>query len=143
MKYVLQEISSGYWEEEDKVPDATLRNTNKAKWGLIWNTARAWLWQIPYIPEGGIPENGNCPLCGEHDSGVHILGRCSHPEMKKMHIHRHDEAARTIINAINKGNHGSFLTIADVGSAATLADLGVHHKRIPTWVLPDSELNMP
>ncbi len=61
--------------------------------------------------------------------------------MKKMHIHRHDEAARTIINAINKGNHGSFLIIADVGSAAMLADLGVHHKRIPTWVLPDSELN--
>ena len=32
----------------------------------------------------------------------------------------------------NKGNHGSFLIIADVGSTATLADLGVHDKRVPT-----------
>ena len=61
--------------------------------------------------------------------------------MGKLHIHRHNEAARTIINAINKGKHGSFLVSADVGSVAMLADLEVHHKRIPTWVLPNSELN--
>ena len=87
-----------------------------------------------------IPRNSNCPLCREHDSGEHILGSCSHPEIKKMHIYRHDEAARTIINAVNKGHHGSFSIIADVGIASTLSDLGVHHKRIPTWVLPDSML---
>ncbi len=57
-----------------------------------------------------------------------------------MHIHRHDEVARIMINAINKGHHGSFFLIADVGNATTLADLGVHLKRIPTWFLPDSML---
>ena len=30
--------------------------------------------------------------------------------------------------------------IAYVGSASTLSDLGVHHRRIPTWVLLDSML---
>ena len=101
---------------------------------------KAWMWQVPYFQEGDIPSNSNCPLCGEHDSARHILGRCSYPEMKIMHIHRHDEAARIMINAINKGHHGSFFLIADVGNATTLADPGVHLKRIPTWFLPDSML---
>ena len=30
--------------------------------------------------------------------------------------------------------------IADVGTAATLENLGVHHKRIPKWVLSNSVL---
>ena len=60
--------------------------------------------------------------------------------MKKMAIYRHDEAHRIIINAVNKGRKGSCLIIADVGTAATLGNLGVHHKRIPKWVLPNSML---
>ena len=36
------------------------------------------------------------------------------------------------------GKYGSYHMIADVGTADTLKDLGVHHKRIPKWVLPDS-----
>ena len=48
-----------------------------------------------------------------------------------MVIHRHDEAHRIIINAINKGNLGSFAIVADVGTVASLGNLGVHHKRIP------------
>ena len=140
LKHVRQDISSGYWEEENKVSDAMLRNTNKYKWGQIWNMGKAWMWQVPYFQGGAIPRKSNCPLCGEHDSGGHILESCSHPEMKKMHIYRHDEAARTMVNAVNKAHHGSFFIIADVGSASTLSDLGVHHKRIPTWVLPDSML---
>ena len=38
------------------------------------------------------------------------------------------------------GRKGSFLIIADVGTAATLGNLGVHHKRIPKWVLPNNML---
>ena len=72
------------------------------KWGQIWNMVKAWLWQIPYFQGGDTPRNSNCPLCGEHDCGGHILGKCSHPEMKRMHIHRHDEAARIIINVLTK-----------------------------------------
>ncbi len=60
--------------------------------------------------------------------------------MKKLVIYRHNEAHRIIINAINKGRKGSYLVIADVGTAATPWNLGVHHKRIPKCVLPNSML---
>lgn len=62
-------------------------------------------------------------------------------KMIKMQIHWHNEATRTIIKAINNGNHDSFLTVANVGSMALLADMELHHKCIPTGALPDSELN--
>ena len=89
---------------------------------------------------GPVATDNLCSLCSQPDSGSHILGGCAHPEMKKMVIYRHDEAHRIIINAINKGRKGSCLVIADVGTAATLGNLGVHHKRIPKWVLPNSML---
>ena len=54
-----------------------------------------------------------------------------------MVIHRHDEAHRIIIKHLNKGYNGSFLIIADVGTTEALQPLGVHHKRVPSWVLPD------
>jgi len=89
---------------------------------------------------GPVAIDNLCPLCGQPDSRSHILGGCAHPEMRKMVIYRHDEAHRIIINAINKGRKGSFLIIADVDTAATLGNLGVHHKRIPKWVLPNNML---
>ena len=43
--------------------------------------------------------------------------------MKKITIFRHDEAHRIIINAINKGQHGNFFLIADVGREELLKEL--------------------
>lgn len=57
-----------------------------------------------------------------------------------MIIHKHDEAHKIIINAINKGNPGSFAIVAEAGTAASLGNLGVHHRRIPEWVLLNSML---
>ena len=54
LKHIRQDISSSYWEEEHKVTDAMLRNTNKYKWGQIWNMGKAWLWQVPYFQGGAI-----------------------------------------------------------------------------------------
>ena len=139
-QHISTDISNGYWEEEGKVTDAMLRNVNKSKTGQIWHKGKAFLWKMPYMPGWPIATDSMCPLCGEPDSQSHILGGCAHPEMKKMVIHRHDEAHRIIINAINKGNLGSFAIVADVGTAASLGNLGVHHKRIPEWVLPNSML---
>ena len=39
-----------------------------------------------------------------------------------------------------QGNLGSFATVVDVGTAASPGNLGVHHKRLPEWVLPNSML---
>ncbi|DBA67790.1 TPA: hypothetical protein ACH3X2_001224 [Trebouxia sp. C0005] len=57
-----------------------------------------------------------------------------------MMIYRHDVAHRVIIYASNKGRQGSGPTIADASTAATLGNLGVHHKHIPKWVLPNNML---
>ncbi len=56
--------------------------------------------------------------------------------------HRHDEVHKIMINTISKGDHGSFFTVADVGMEETLRALGVHHKQIPKWVLPNNMLAM-
>ena len=69
-----------------------------------------------------------------------MLGGCSHPEIKKITIFIHDEAHRLMLKGIIKGKMGSFLVIADVGTSEKLKSMGVHHKRIPKWVLPDSAM---
>ena len=138
-QHMVADVSNGYWEEDGKVTDAMLRNTNKAKTGQLWHKGKAYLWKMPYTRGGPVATDNRCPLCSQPDSGSHILGGCAHPEMK-MIIHRHDEAHRIILNEINKGTKGSHLIIADVGTADTLGKLGVHHKRIPECVLPTSML---
>jgi len=67
-------ISNGYWEEEGKVPDAMLRNTNKAKTGQLWHKGKAYLWKMPYMRGGPVATDNLCPLCSQPDSGSHILG---------------------------------------------------------------------
>ena len=44
-----------------------------------------------------------------------------------MTVYKHDEAQMSF----KKGNHGSYYMIADMGTADTLKDWGLHHKRIP------------
>ena len=138
-EHVLADISNGYWDETT-ITDPAKRNTNKYKWGQLWHMGKAWLYKAPYMKGQAIASNCKCPLCGLQDSGGHILGGCTHPGNKKLIIYRHDEAHRVIINAFNKGNQGSHLLIADVGTRDLLKELGVHYKRIPEWVLPDEAI---
>jgi len=55
-QHMVADISNGYWEEEGKVPDAMLRNTNKAKTGQLWHKGKAYLWKMPYM-RGGLLTN--------------------------------------------------------------------------------------
>jgi hypothetical protein len=103
----IADISNGYWEEEGKVPDAMLRNTNKAKTGQLWHKGKAYLWKMPYMRGDPVTTDNLCPMCSQPDSGSHILGGFAHPEMKKMVIYRHHEAHRIIVNAINKSRKGA------------------------------------
>ena len=48
-----------------------------------------------------------CPLCGEHDGIMHMLGICSHPMMKAMHIERHNVATRKILRLMSEGFRGN------------------------------------
>ena len=58
------------------------------------------------------------------------------PTFKAMYIH--DLAMRLTLKAISKGNHGGYHTIADIGRAELIEDMGVNAKRTPTWLLPNS-----
>ena len=136
---LMQDITCGFWEEDHKVNDAMLRNVLKCRFSQLWHMGKAHMFRMPYFPGGPVATNDACPLCGQPDSGSHMLGGCSHPKMKKLTIFRHDVAHRMMLKGIiNKGKMGSFLVIADVGKSETLRPIGVHHKRIPDWVLPDS-----
>ena len=53
---------------------------------------------------------------------------------------RHDAMMRMLIKEFTKGSKGSHYLIADVGTVDTLKDLGVHSKRVPKFVLPDSHI---
>ena len=114
-----------------------LKNVLKCRFSQLWHMGKAHMFKIP---GGPITTNDACPLCGQPDSGSHMLGGCSHPEIKKMTIFRHNEAHRLMLKGIIKGRIGSFLIIADVGKTEELRSIGVHHKRIPKYVLPDSTI---
>ena len=60
------------------------------------------------------------------------------PPFKAMYIARLDQALRLVLMSIAKGDHGGYHTIADIGRAELIKDMGVSAKRIPTWLLPDS-----
>ena len=69
-----------------------------------------------------------------------MLGGCSHKEMKAMYIARHDKAMRKLLKQVLNGKHGAHYVIADVGTLEGLKQLGVHNKRIPSFVLQDDTL---
>ena len=62
---------------------------------------------------------------------------CTHADMKKQHIARHDTMMRMLVKEFTKGSKGSHYLIADVGTVDTLKKIGVHSKRVPKFVLPD------
>ena len=84
--------------------------------------------------------NAKCPLCGEPDSIGHILGGCSHKEVTKVYISRHDVAARFVMKLIQKGGLGSFYRLADVGTAGALEALGASAKRLPDWLVTEETM---
>ena len=92
--------------------------------------------QRPYFPGLRIPRSDKYPHCGQADLGGHILGIVA--AFKVMYIAHHDQALRLILKSIAKGDHGGYYTIADIGRAELIEDMGVSAKRIPPWLLPDS-----
>ena len=47
---------------------------------------------------------------------------------------------RMLIKGFTKGTKGGHYLVADVGTADPLKDIGVHRKRDPKFVLPDSHI---
>ena len=81
-----------------------------------------------------------CPICPSEDSIGHMMGGCRHADMKKQYISRHDTAARLLTEGVARGHLGGSYMIGDTGKAEVLTEIGVHSKRIPSFVLPDSHV---
>ena len=136
-EFVMKDVSYGFWEDQHRVNDAMLRNILKSRYSQLWHMGKAHMFRVPYFPGGPIATSNACPLCGQPDSGSHMLGGCLHPRDETDDDLRH-EAHRMMLKGISKGKHGSSLIIADVGRIDKLSTIGVHDKRISNWVLPDS-----
>ena len=63
--------------------------------------------------------------------------------MHALYIKRHDTACRILARAIRKGEQGGFYMMADAGTTATLAPLGIADKRVPKWLLPEDAPSRP
>lgn len=72
-----------------------------------------------------------CPLCGQPDSQSHLLGGCSHAEMKSLYIARHHAATRAILLALCRGEQGGHVIQADVGTSTALSAV---LQRVPNTV---------
>ena len=119
----------------------TKERIDKLRWGKTWTKKAAFLQRRPYLPGQPIATSsrGRLPGCQGNDGAGHLLLECTIADMKKQHIARHDAMMRMLTKGFTKGTKGSHL-IADAGTADTLKDIGVHSKRVPKFVLPDSHI---
>jgi hypothetical protein len=65
----------------------------------------------------------------------HILGSCTHSEVKNVYISRHGKAMRLIMIEIQNGSLGNFYCTADVGTAAVMEELVANSNRLPEWLI--------
>ena len=86
----------------------------------------------------GKPATARCPLCGDPDSGSHILGACKNRHLKGLYIERHNEAVAALGRAIMQGAKGGCLSalVADAGWHGTVTGLA-ELDRIPQQALPN------
>ena len=134
---MLGDISNAMWSTPD-IPFKAILNTLKYRYGILWNKKIAYRFGSPYLI--GIDTcpatNWACPLCGEEDSGGHILGGCTDIDVVGVKILRHDDAVIALGRAILHGNEGAWYTIMDAGKREDNTDIA-EEARIPEFILPD------
>ena len=74
----------------------------KARFGRLWNKKLAFMFKMPYLAGESTARDMKCP--GDPDSAGHMIGNCSHKEMKALYIARHDRATRQVIKEIKRDN---------------------------------------
>ena len=75
------------------------------------------LWNNKIASRCHMSKAANCPLCGQLDGVGHIAGVCHHDTMERMYTARHNSTGRLLLRAISKGDLGTDLVMADLGSA--------------------------
>ena len=101
------QASSHMWHSP-RCKFSAIRTVLNVRHGSLWTVHRARTMGRPYVTDLGTITNGSCPLClAPLDSAGHLLGECSHHDIKSMHIARHNKAAGLIQDAIASGPLGA------------------------------------
>ena len=136
MRMSLHRPSNALWKihSQSRLPYNVVKTALQIRGYTLWTAKLANKFKRPYFTFPYQPGRHPCPLCGLPDSQGHILGQC--PVLEPIYVQRHDRTARLLIKAIQRGVHGGFHLIADVGTYSALRAMDVLHKRLPSWVLP-------
>jgi hypothetical protein len=134
--HTLPEASNAFFTSSN-VTFTENKNTLKARYGTLWNKKIAYRHRTVYMEGEGIARDTHCPLCKDADSIGHILGNCTHSEITKLYISRHDKAMRLIMKEMQNGSPENFYCMTDVyvGTAVVMEDLGANSKRLPEWLI--------
>jgi hypothetical protein len=90
---------------------------------------------LPYNNKPPSVHQGCCPHCNTQDGGGHITGGCTHPAMKSIFIHRHNEAGKIISRYISKSKLGNFAKYGDLHSIDNRPE-DILDRQVPDWVCP-------
>ena len=86
---------------------SAIRTVLNVRYGSLWTAHRARTMGRPYVTDLGTITNGSCPLClAPLRSAGHLLGECSHRDIKSMHIARHNKAVGLMQDAKASGPLG-------------------------------------
>jgi len=133
--HCLPQYSYSFWNTN--TPFSHKRNILKSRTNTIWTSSLAKSMKRPYKTRAGTITTGHCPLCScPSDTPGHILGGCSHPQLKSYYIARHNKAVLLLQRAISTGPLGSCFQIMDATTEDNLPH-GVYSSRIPTWMIPN------
>ena len=113
-----------------------IRTVLNVRYGSLWTAHRARTMGRPYVTDLGTINNGSCPLClAPLDSAGHLLGECSHRDIKSMHIVRYNKAVGLIQDAIASSPLGGSYMVMDACGRDATPDT-VAATRLPPWLLP-------
>ena len=134
---MLGDISNAMWNSPE-VPFPAILNMLKYRYGVLWNKKIAYRFGSPYLIglDTHPAKNWACPLCGEEDSGGHILGGCKNADIVGLKILRHDDTVIAIGRTILHGNEGAWYTLMDAGKREDNNDVA-EETRIPPFILPN------
>ena len=99
--------------QDGKYCDGPIRSAFKFRVGHVFNQKHVHRYS-------GLPGMPICPLCGEPDSGTHIMLACRCAEMHKLYMERHNASVRIIANASLKGQYASSYHTVDGGMLSRL-----------------------
>ena len=140
----LPQYNSLYWHSR---PWHIIRKVLQVRTNTLWTAARAHKFKKPYLTALGAHGFPTCPICSPlsnlstsnpispRDTPGHILGACSHPDMQKLYISRHNKAVRHIQHHLHIGPLAGHFTIMDASSDASKPP-GVYSTRLPPWLFP-------